>query len=835
MKKAILSIVSILAGVLGVMSQNYVTPVRSDITPPSPQSASIVAVQNPAPDLLTGAVNLAVPIYTISENGVELPISLQYHTNGIKVFDDPATVGYGWSLMPALRATRTVMGRPDELYKFSGDPYSYPEFHGAAFMCVVQAHGESYQYNERLDPEHDIFTFALPNKTITRVLDNQDGKMDFVGAGDTEYKVSSDDNLKTITVTDPYANKYIFGGWYETYNEECGALVMTAWALEQIVLDNGETINLTWTTDNHPYSRRRWLGGHSFMDNWDQFQWGNSGLSQDTFESDNADEAIFSHIHETNAFLSLQKISFKGGCVDFTYKWTFYGPMLTRISVSNKLETVRDFTLSYCNSNYTLLSSLDGGEGNKYSFIYNTDYSSSHFYNIHDQDWWGYYNAKGNESLTPDIHVKTYYCIQNEKGGHKYNLGRADRSVDGEAMQAFMLKQVTWPTGGTSSFVYEPHRFAPTRMESNGEIDSNTDPLLSFGGGLRVKEITTTTGTDDLNPLTVRYEYPLARVRAVPSAATFVEVYDVAFPMPDVPSYTSDLISRMRKVNIMPVSDYMKYDIGTLPIWYDKVTEIWPEGKNEIYFSDIFEDYNIEFGKPLLTYGRRRPSNHQIRIFNGTPVQTKQVNYRTVNDVYIPVEKTESQYKWKYGTKVPSSYHIAREILCQSNSTSSPDFIDGYKISELAYGQSESVYNAYSCYSYAVCPYYWNLTGKIHTVYTDTGDSIVTTENYDYYRYTELLKSVSTTTSEGKTRSVTVDYPSSAKGGWQSQMVSANVVGVPVHEKITNGNATTDIYAEYTRTASGAFRQSRTASVYGGSADTLYSPTCKYDRLGNLV
>ena len=832
MKKAILSIVSILAVVLGAASQNYVTPVRSDITPPTPQSAAIVAVQNPTPDLMTGAVNVSVPIYTISENGVELPISLQYHTNGIKVFDDPAPVGYGWSLMPALRATRTVMGRPDELYEFSGSPTNYDDVTEWEYMCITSPTNPSINCNERLDSEHDIFTIALPTASITRILDNNDGKMEFIGAGDDEYKVTADSKLNNITVTDPYGNKFIFGGYYEHYQEGGGKFVSTAWALKKIVTDNGDSIDLKWSTVGHPFSTRQWFGGYSFMDKKITFHWYNSG--QDPYElyTDNYLEGIFSRCHESNEFLRLDEITFKGGKVNFSYTYSHIGPTLKSIDVINEdKESVCHFSLSY-NKELTLLEKIDGGAGKQYSFEYNTDYGEIPFesmYGRHAQDWWGYYNAKDNESLTPNIGLKYYQCAENTDVGYIDNFGNADRSVDEDAMQALILKSVTWPTGGITTFEYEPHRFAPTRMDSNGEIDPATDPYLSVGGGLRVKKVTTSTGAPNDVPMTVNYDYPLAQVRAVPSAATFVEVNTGVLYKPNAHFWDTEPHTFMRMVNIMPVSDYMRYDIGAVPIWYDHVAEIWPEGKTETYFKDMFED--LEYNKPFVSYGKRQPNNSQIRVFNGSPVMSKQIIYRVINSTYIPVESTDYEYTRHYGHEAISSNHILRNYINVDQADySSPDFADGR-----IFSQFYKIDNAYSSYDYAVCPYYWNLTRKTHTVYTDTGDSIVTTENYDYYRYTELLKSVSTTTSEGKTRSVTVDYPSSAKGGWQSQMVSANVVGVPVHEKITNGNATTDIYAEYTRTASGAFRQSRTASVYGGSVDTLYSPTCKYDRLGNLV
>ena len=303
----------------GVSAQNYVTPVRNDITPPSPQSAAIVAVQTPEPDLLTGAVNVDIPIYTLQANDYSLPVSLKYHTNGIKVFDDPTPLGYGWTLLPALRATRTVYGRPDDLYPFvPTNPQTAENPMGMAFMCMVGDGVQSQLYKQRYDSEHDVFTFALPSKTITRVLDMSSGSPVFKGGNDSEYKVVANADLSTITVTDPYANRYEFGNVYEFYNENNGNKVRTAWALKYIYLDNDDRIVFDWSTVRHDVATKSWLGGHSFMDKQIQVEWFNSSYTPSIYESDNYENASFTRINECTSFLQLNANSLKDLQIKFS-------------------------------------------------------------------------------------------------------------------------------------------------------------------------------------------------------------------------------------------------------------------------------------------------------------------------------------------------------------------------------------------------------------------------------------------------------------------------------------------------------------------------------------
>ena len=93
---------------------------ESGVWPESPQARAIRQAEMPAPAMLTGACEFDVPLYTLSVGDVSLPLSLHYRSNGIRVDDDPQPVGYGWTLSPALRVSRQIMGRPDELFRPRG-------------------------------------------------------------------------------------------------------------------------------------------------------------------------------------------------------------------------------------------------------------------------------------------------------------------------------------------------------------------------------------------------------------------------------------------------------------------------------------------------------------------------------------------------------------------------------------------------------------------------------------------------------------------------------------------------------------------------------------------
>ena len=63
----------------------------------------------------TGIPQISIPIYTISSGSINLPVSLNYHSSGLKVMEISSWVGSGWSLNACGAITREVRGAPDEV------------------------------------------------------------------------------------------------------------------------------------------------------------------------------------------------------------------------------------------------------------------------------------------------------------------------------------------------------------------------------------------------------------------------------------------------------------------------------------------------------------------------------------------------------------------------------------------------------------------------------------------------------------------------------------------------------------------------------------------------
>ena len=89
------------------------TDPRLQIIQPSQEAQSLGKFSEIPVDLYTGRTNINIPLFTISYNGIEVPISLSYHGGGIKVDDECGLVGLGWTLNAGGVVNRIVRGMPD--------------------------------------------------------------------------------------------------------------------------------------------------------------------------------------------------------------------------------------------------------------------------------------------------------------------------------------------------------------------------------------------------------------------------------------------------------------------------------------------------------------------------------------------------------------------------------------------------------------------------------------------------------------------------------------------------------------------------------------------------
>src|SRR5579859_6110682 len=70
----------------------------TNIVPPTPEAAAFAKYVDMTVGYSTGTAQVNIPIYTVTNDALSIPISLNYNTSGIKVEEAATWVGLGWNL-----------------------------------------------------------------------------------------------------------------------------------------------------------------------------------------------------------------------------------------------------------------------------------------------------------------------------------------------------------------------------------------------------------------------------------------------------------------------------------------------------------------------------------------------------------------------------------------------------------------------------------------------------------------------------------------------------------------------------------------------------------------
>jgi YD repeat-containing protein len=87
----------------------------SEIGLSSPTASGLGEYASVPVSMATGIPSISIPLTTITAGDISVPISLSYHSAGIKVTEYPGELGLGWSLNAGGVITRVVKGYQDEL------------------------------------------------------------------------------------------------------------------------------------------------------------------------------------------------------------------------------------------------------------------------------------------------------------------------------------------------------------------------------------------------------------------------------------------------------------------------------------------------------------------------------------------------------------------------------------------------------------------------------------------------------------------------------------------------------------------------------------------------
>jgi YD repeat-containing protein len=440
----------------------------------------------------------------------------------------------------------------------------------------------------------------------------------------------------------------------------------------------------------------------------------------------------------------------------------------------------------------------DGSSKPPYQFSYDQSVALP-AYLANESDHWGFYNG-----TVPDI---SYYSSSDPNNPNNYYFTYYGyRQPNSTYLLAGTLNKIVYPTGGYTQFTFEPNYYSKRlNIDRTTGIDNNYNKN-TLAGGLRIKQISSYDGITNVAN-TKNYYYVNGYSNAnLPNISTLlssgilggqIQYYFPDFTAPVTSSmqlsYSQSLFSSQ---SLLPASS----NTAGTHVGYTQVTEKLSDGSYTRHFFTNFDtDNGSHIDEPTTGLQLTQTPYEATTSLGAERGLPEREEYYNSSDVllrshaitYTALNKSNEYIKALFLTSVPA---------CSGNPDPGPP----------APGQYVAEGNAYKCYTYPYLP-----TSETTTQYDQNGNNpLVTTKNYSYdatnYR---LMSSMSTQTSDGKTRTTKLFYPTDYTtvtnpslfpytSAPYTTMVSSNMIGTPIRTEhwITdvNGNNNTMLDAKST-------------------------------------
>ncbi|MEO6686049.1 MAG: hypothetical protein ABIN24_08790, partial [Dyadobacter sp.] len=509
MKKIITFLLSILVFIHSALFAQPVNNAIKDIVTPAPNAASLGKYGDIPVSYYTGVPNVGIPISTVSDGPVSLPVSLSYHAGGLKVGEMASWAGLGWSLQAGGIISRTVQGKEDE--RADGYFVTGRNLEVDANGCVTASPYNAQNFRSgAADGEPDIFSFSVggysgkfffeADKTDDGVtnpkivlIPKQDIRIDYQLDG----SISNIARLKTFTMITPDGTRYQFGnidsdanakGIELTRTNPASSLMASSWYLRKVSSADGNyNISLDYAQEKYRYDfdaafdlgyRSTPQGGYreniNYVEGW-RLSTISSPTTTITFVAGSDREDIDNRDFNDNASAApakrLQKIQIQSGslCKYFELSHTYYVDASTLKSGNDNTDKRLKLTgiqEKSCDNTVAV---------NPYNFQYYEDATTASFLPNRVSsavDHWGFYNGATNTTSGLNIPA-TRLQFQNQLGEQiDIVKGTSNRETNEAQMLLGTLKKISYPTGGATTFEYEANSYYGSR-QTNSFIPSS--------------------------------------------------------------------------------------------------------------------------------------------------------------------------------------------------------------------------------------------------------------------------------------------------------------------------------------------------------------------------
>jgi YD repeat-containing protein len=468
------------------------------VIPPAPTASSLGQYGNIPVNLSSGIQNPNIPLYTLKYKNASIPVSLSYLCNGIKVDEVSPWAGMGWSILCGGVITRTVKDGDDEesrypipdcLDQYSPETVDYLKYH---WDHTTDLEPDIFNYNFNgfsgkfiLNRESDglkIYSIPSNNLLFNVIIGNDNGN-------DHDYRIFS------FTITTPDGISYLFGENFFDETKDWGTPsdcfpriyqrpVKTSWHLKSIVYPTGETIMFEYKKIQLNYyagvsqTIRMLTAGEC----WDCSEGSEyicgTHLETDTWYLTRIYTADHPNEQEIKFYSNRGRLDIEDVKLDSIVICNSIHQIIKKIQFqyffSNSLPVgnFSGFSIEQDSHRMFLSSCIVKGktsvEPQIYSFEYYTPDNLPPRLSF-SQDHWGYYNGINNHD----------FVVPPPELSNNYFFGRilnTDRKAHTNMALSGLLKRITYPTSGSSSFEYEQNGVdkmvlqLPDPIVINGEV-----------------------------------------------------------------------------------------------------------------------------------------------------------------------------------------------------------------------------------------------------------------------------------------------------------------------------------------------------------------------------
>ncbi len=472
-------------------------PATEELFSPTPTASEFVKHINFPTNYYTGTPEISIPIWTLKSKTLSVPISLSYHASGIKVEQTAGWVGLGWTLIAGGQITREVRGKPDDkvqtgyinkIHEIYEDYISFKSWFDD-FECNVK---KNVVENNPYDLEPDVYSYSFPGGSGKFVYDYvssnpQQNKYEYITIPYDLIKIESISKSNIILdewkITDKNGIIYSFKDYdYNFDGQNIDNNYRSTWYLNKIK----DPINNDSIVFNYEPIDEYLDVQHSSTEYISQ---GGGGQLEGNNTNQSSKFINVKGYKLQSIVTALIRVDFKNSKTRSDYRDS-KGALLQQIDIVDKTnqapmisyvfdyETVvthnyvgatiyqnRDYLFNRIFLNRVVKKVSGMNEEQVYLFNY-FDKNRLPPRNSFAQDNWGYYNGKNNPSLIPSM------ILYN--GPTPYTYQGADKTPNLTDAQAGTLQKITWPTGGSTEYVYELHDYGYIRSLAIPSDDGET-------------------------------------------------------------------------------------------------------------------------------------------------------------------------------------------------------------------------------------------------------------------------------------------------------------------------------------------------------------------------